>query len=178
MPTMRLPRQLFVRSLSSASIRGFLDLGFTRVPCVLGRTGRRVLKREGDGATPFGRFGILSLLYRADRRSRPQANLPVASIEANDGWCDAPADRNYNRPVRHPYPESAERLWRDDHLYDVVGVLDYNISPRVRGRGSAIFLHICHPDGKPTAGCIAISAHDMKKLVGGFASKTILVVSA
>ncbi len=168
----RQPRQLFVRSLSKGVSQGFLDLGFTRIPCALGRSGMRAIKREGDGATPLGRFCTLSFYFRADRTPRPMTALPVSPLHPNDGWCDASSDRNYNRPVRHPYPTSAERLWRHDNLYDVIGILDYNIVPRRRGRGSAIFLHIAHPDYRPTEGCIAVCAPDMKRLLTWLGPKT------
>ncbi len=168
----RLPRQLFVRTLSQRASQGFLDLGFTRIPCVLGRSGKRALKREGDGATPLGHFRILSFYFRGDRLSPPLTVLPVKALSRKDGWCDAPGDRNYNRLVCHPYPSSAEHLWRDDHLYDVVGVLDYNFEPRHQGCGSAIFLHIANPERKPTQGCIAVSQHDMKRLLTWLGPKT------
>ena len=83
--------------------------------------------------------------------------LPARAIRPDDGWCDASADRNYNRPVRHPYSASAERLWRSDGLYDLVVVLAYNERPRVRGRGSAIFMHVARPGYAPTEGCIALA---------------------
>lgn len=158
-------RQLFVRSLSAASCRGWLDCGGLRIPCALGRSGRRANKHEGDGASPIGRLTVLSVHYRADRCRRPHTGLPVFKLNRRDGWCDAPADRNYNRPVRHPYPASAEHLWRQDGLYDVLVVLDYNIHPRCRGRGSAIFLHVADPAWKPTEGCIAVTEADMKLLL-------------
>jgi L,D-peptidoglycan transpeptidase YkuD (ErfK/YbiS/YcfS/YnhG family) len=86
-------------------------------------------------------------------------------IRPGDGWCDAPADRNYNRPVKLPYPASHERLWRDDALYDLVVVLGYNDRPRSLGRGSAIFMHLARKNYLPTAGCIALSRADMLKLL-------------
>ena len=91
--------------------------------------------------------------------------LPVRAIRRRDGWCDAPADRNYNRPVRLPYPASAERLWREDALYDLVVVLDYNERPRVRGRGSAIFMHVAKPGYAPTEGCIALARPHLVRLL-------------
>ena len=91
--------------------------------------------------------------------------LPLRSIGVLDGWCDDPLDRNYNRRVRHPYPASAERLWRSDHLYDLVVVLGYNDRPRVAGRGSAIFMHVAGPGYAPTAGCIALRLPDLKRLL-------------
>jgi L,D-peptidoglycan transpeptidase YkuD (ErfK/YbiS/YcfS/YnhG family) len=125
-------------------------------PCALGRTGRRALKREGDGATPRGIFRLEWVYYRPDRCPRPRTGLAVRAITPNAGWCDAPADRNYNRPVCHPYPASAEEMWRSDGLYDVVAVLDCNRRPRIRARGSAIFLHVARPGLTPTEGCIAL----------------------
>lgn len=148
--------------LAGAATRGRLVAGSLSLPCVIGRSGRAACKREGDGATPIGRFRLLEVLYRADRLPRPQTPLPVRALRRHDGWCDAPGDRNYNRPVRHPYLSSAEHLWRDDHLYDLVVVLDCNIRPRVQGRGSAIFMHLSRADGTPTAGCIALGPRDLR----------------
>jgi L,D-peptidoglycan transpeptidase YkuD (ErfK/YbiS/YcfS/YnhG family) len=145
-----------VLARSQAANRGLLRIGTLSFPCALGRSGARTRKREGDGATPRGRWSTLRVLYRADRLRRPRTALPVRTLNRNDGWCDASKDRNYNRPVRHPYPTSAERLWRADALYDLIVVLDYNIVPRVRGRGSAIFLHVAAPGFRPTEGCIAM----------------------
>ena len=145
-----------VTGLSLAATRAKLRLGILYLPCALGRGGRRADKREGDGATPLGVWRVREVLYRADRTRRPGTPLPVRTIRPEDGWCDAPGDRNYNRRVRHPYPASAERLWREDDLYDVVVVLDYNLRPRVRGRGSAIFMHVARPGYRPTEGCIAL----------------------
>jgi len=82
-----------------------------------------------------------------------------------DGWCDAAEDRNYNRPVRLPYPASAERMWRDDDLYDFVVVLNQNRLPRKRYGGSAIFMHVARPGYAPTEGCIALAAPELERLL-------------
>jgi len=123
------------------------------------------LKREGDGATPIGAWPLRAVMYRPDRTARPRCALRVSPIRPDDGWCDDPSDRNYNRPVRLPYPASHELLWREDHLYDLVVVLGYNDGPRIRGRGSAIFMHLAAPDFAPTAGCIALREPDLRKLL-------------
>jgi L,D-peptidoglycan transpeptidase YkuD (ErfK/YbiS/YcfS/YnhG family) len=86
-------------------------------------------------------------------------------LRPTDGWCDAVGDRNYNRWVKHPYPASAERLWREDGLYDVVIVLSFNVVPRIQGRGSAIFIHCARPGYPPTAGCIALACAQLLRLV-------------
>lgn len=136
-----------------------------------------VLKREGDGATPIGTFALRSAHYRRDRASRPNSDLPINIIKANDGWCDAPADRNYNRPVRHPYPASAEHLWREDRVYDLVIVIGYNDVPRRRGAGSAIFIHAARPGFTPTEGCIALAPAALRRLVAMLRRSTRIVIA-
>jgi L,D-peptidoglycan transpeptidase YkuD (ErfK/YbiS/YcfS/YnhG family) len=136
--------------------RGRIVAGPLTIPCALGRSGTTHSKREGDGATPAGRFRLLGCFYRADKGRRPVSRLPMAAIRRDDGWCDDPADRRYNQPVRLPYPARHERMWRDDHLYDVVVDIDWNRGPITRGRGSAIFLHLARPDFAPTEGCVAV----------------------
>ncbi len=142
-----------------------LDGDFVR--CALGKGGVRPAadKREGDGATPLGVWPIRRLLYRPDRGGRPETALPSAPIRPEDGWCDAPADPAYNRPVALPYPASAERMWRDDHVYDLVVVLGHNDDPTVPDAGSAIFLHLARPDYSPTEGCVALARPDLEALL-------------
>jgi L,D-peptidoglycan transpeptidase YkuD (ErfK/YbiS/YcfS/YnhG family) len=105
------------------------------------------------------------VLYRPDRGPRPHGATEVRRLRPDDGWCDCPHDRNYNRPVRLPYPASAEAMWRADGLYDVVVVLSHNERPRIKGLGSAIFLHIARADRKPTEGCIAFGRRDLLRLL-------------
>ena len=157
--------------------RGWLAAGPLRWACALGRGGRQALKREGDGATPIGVWPLRRVLYRADRVARPRTSLPVSLIRPHDGWCDDPRDRNYDCPVRLPYPASHERLWRDDHLYDIVVVLGYSDGPRIRGRGSAIFMHLAAPDFTPTAGCIALREADLRKLLAIAGPRTVVRIT-
>ena len=142
----------------------------------LGRSGIRALKREGDGGTPLGRLPIRELLYRADRVTRPRTALPVRVIREHDGWCEDPADRNYNRLVKLSPRSSVDRLRRTDHLYDLVLILGYNDRPRVRGKGSAIFVHLARPGYAPTAGCIALSRRDLSALLAQIRPGSSIVV--
>ena len=157
--------QVVVRNRNAASSRGIVQLGPLVFPCALGRSGVSVLKREGDGATPRGRFRLNRVLYNPAFGRRPRTILALAQIGRDDGWCDAAGDGNYNRPVRHPYRASAERLWRDDGLYDLLVVIDHNERPRKRGCGSAIFMHVARPGFLPTEGCIALRRADLQRLV-------------
>ncbi len=90
--------------------------------------------------------------------------MPLAP---QDGWCDDADDAAYNKPVPLPYPGRHEILWRADAIYDLVGVLGWNDAPVVKGRGSAIFLHVARPDYAPTEGCIALSQADLHSLFAG-----------
>jgi len=122
-------------------------------------------KREGDGSSPIGVWPMRRVLWRPDKGSAPRTGLAVTPILPNDGWCDAPEDESYNRPVLLPYPASAEALWRQDDLYDLVVILGYNDNPVVSGKGSAIFMHLAQPDYGPTAGCVALGRLDLEALL-------------
>jgi len=146
--------------------RGF-EIAGRRVRCALGPAGviAAADKREGDGASPAGAWPIRRVLYRPDREPPPQTRLPVAALSPDDGWCDAPDDPNYNAPVTLPYPASAEAMWREDGVYDLVVVLGHNDDPPVPGLGSAIFLHLARPDFSPTHGCVALAREDLLEVL-------------
>jgi L,D-peptidoglycan transpeptidase YkuD (ErfK/YbiS/YcfS/YnhG family) len=158
--------------------RGILRCGPLVLPCAIGRSGVTHLKREGDGATPAGRHRLLSLYARPDRVLGPRSGVPGRPVRREDGWCEDPRDGRYNRPIRLPADSSHDRLWREDHLYDIVGVLDWNITPRIRGRGSAIFLHLCRPGFGPTAGCIALRGGDLQRLLVAGGARPVFLVAA
>lgn len=147
------------------------------VPCALGRSGISAFKREGDGATPLARMRLLSGFFRPDAAMPRHGALALTAIRPRDGWCDAAGDPNYNRPVRLPFASGHERMWRADRLYDAVVVLDWNIRPRTRNRGSAIFLHVARPGFAPTEGCVAVSPAAMRWLLPRLSARTVLSVS-
>jgi L,D-peptidoglycan transpeptidase YkuD (ErfK/YbiS/YcfS/YnhG family) len=153
-----------------------LRFGMVSLPCRIGRTGITHTKREGDGATPAGVLRVVQGFWRADRRLPPRSGVPLKPIRTSDGWCDAPENRNYNRLVRLPYPASAEEMARKDHQYDVVLELDWNRSPRVRGHGSAIFLHLMKPEKTGTAGCIALERNRIDYLLALLSKRTRIIV--
>lgn len=165
-----------VRARPGKPAQGLLRFGQTVFACALGRGGIRALKREGDGATPLGRMRLMHGYYRHGRLASLRSGLVLKRIAADDGWCDAPGDRNYNRPVRLPYPASCETMKRPDLLYDCCIVLDYNLVPRRRGRGSAIFFHVARGDFAPTEGCVAVSPQVMARLLPHLTPRTVLRV--
>lgn len=146
---------------------GVFRLGGIVARAALGRAGLRAAdaKQEGDGATPAAVLPLRRVLFRADRLAAPACAVPVEPIAPADGWCDDPAHPDYNRMVRLPHPASCEALWRDDAVYDLIGVLGWNDAPVRRGRGSAIFLHVVAPDFAPTAGCVALALADLRRVL-------------
>lgn len=146
---------------------GWLQLGGRKARCALGPAGVVLAKdkHEGDDKTPLGVWPLRRVLYRPDRGPPPETALPALPIAPDDGWCDEPQDVAYNRPVKLPYPASAERLWRGDHVYDLIVVLGHNDDPPVPFRGSAVFLHLAWPDYRATQGCVALARADLEELL-------------
>ena len=151
----------------TATADGFLDLGGEKVRCALGPNGVKPAadKREGDGASPAGVWPIRRVLYRPDRGPAPATAFDLQPITPDDGWCDDPKDAAYNRPVRLPYPASAEHMWMQSGIYDIVVVLGHNDDPVTPGMGSCIFLHLSKPDYSPTQGCVAIARPHLEALL-------------
>lgn len=146
---------------------GLLHAGDRVIACSIGKGGLIAAadKREGDGGSPIGTWPIRGLLLRPDRVTLPGGlRLPWRWLRPSDGWSDGAGDPAYNCPVRHPHAFSAERLWREDGLYDAIVVLGYNDDPVVSGAGSAIFWH-CWRDGAATEGCIAVAKVEMLALL-------------
>ena len=158
-----------MRARPSDARQGLLRIGPVVLPCALGKGAITARKREGDGATPLGPMRVTGGYFRPrqshDIAPRRLTRLPFEPATPKLGWCDASGDRNYNRPVPLPYPSSHERMARSDTLYDVVLVLDWNLRPARRNRGSAIFLHLARPAFRPTEGCIAVSRRTMARLL-------------
>ncbi len=166
-----------VRRAAAGGSHGVLLAGSRAIPVVLGRTGIAADKREGDGATPRGRFSLIRLWWRADRGPRPSTPLAARPIDRALAWCENPADRRYNRPFRRSANEPGDRLWRDDRLYDLVIELSHNTRPRVAGRGSAVFIHVARPDRSATAGCVALEAKELRRLLARMGPRTRIEIA-
>ena len=169
-------RRLMVTRAPGQMSAGRLRAGAITIPCSLGRCGVTWSKREGDGKTPAGRFRVIGGYWRQDRLRALGGALRLKPITAQMGWCDDPADANYNRPLRLPAHARHEELLRADGLYDLVLLLDHNQSPRVRGHGSAIFFHLTHTGNDPTAGCVAISRAHMIKLLPRLSRNCMMII--
>jgi len=156
--------------------RAWLRAGPLTIPCSIGRTGLTRRKREGDGASPIGHFALVDWRFAPGRPAYAKAKLPHRLVRPDQGWCDDPSSGAYNRQVALPFKASHEELSRGDGKYDVVGILDYNLSSRRRGGGSAIFFHLCGDDFGSTAGCVAIRPADMRKLLPLLARRPMLKI--
>jgi len=146
--------------------------------CAVGRSGIGIKQREGDGITPAGKWPLRQVYFRGDRLDPPTTILPVGKIHPDDAWCDIPGDPNYNRLVRLPYATLNERLWREDHLYDVIAVVGFNDAPVVQGRGSAIFMHVAREDYAPTEGCVTLPLDDLLSALEQLRRTDRLIVAA
>lgn len=167
---------LVVRRAPRNGCRAILQLGHLAFPAAIGRGGLSVFKREGDGATPVARMQILHGYRRMDRIRQARSPLVLRNSRKSDLWCDASGHPAYNRAVQAPFSASHEEMRRADHLYDLCIVLDWNISSRKRHAGSAIFFHLIDGDYTPTAGCVALSARDMIRLLPHLRKGTVLKV--
>ena len=171
-------QHLVIRHFPGQGYRALADAEFASYQCCIGPSGIKQLKREGDLATPAGLWPMRHVLFRPDRLPHPRTGVPVYPIRPDDGWCDDPGSRFYNRPVKLPFPASHERMWRTDHLYDLVVVIGHNDMPPIPGNGSAVFIHLQRPDPGPTHGCIAFSRQALLSLLRRCNQQTMVAIPA
>ena len=148
-----------------------------KVKCSIGKRGIGIKKKEGDQITPKGRFKIAQILYRKDRISNFKSKINKININKSMGWCDDPRSKQYNKLINFPFKYSAEKLYRKDNIYDIILVLNFNLKPIVKKRGSAIFIHIAKRNYRHTEGCIGIHKKSMKKIVNEIDLKTIVYIN-
>jgi L,D-peptidoglycan transpeptidase YkuD (ErfK/YbiS/YcfS/YnhG family) len=168
--------EIRIKAAAGNPRRGWLTAGSQTIPVALGRGGIRANKREGDGGTPRGIFRPRQVWWRGDRHRRPRSFLPVRAIRPEDAWCEDPQSRHYNQPIRLDLDHSGDRLTRDDRLYDFIIEIDHNFSPRIAGRGSAVFLHLAREDFSPTAGCVSMTESAMLRLLARLGPETRIVI--
>jgi len=155
----------------------YLYLDKYKIKCAIGKRGITSRKVEGDKKTPKGTFIFKSIFYRKDRILKIKSSLKKYIIKKNMGWCDDPSSTSYNKLVELPFDLSAEKLWLKENIYDVILVIDYNLKPVVKNKGSAIFLHIAKKNYIATKGCVAITKKNMKFLLNKINSKTKIIIN-
>ena len=145
-----------------------------KLKCSIGKSGITNKKKEGDNKTPRGKFGFKYILYRKDRNINLRTRLKTIEIKKNMVWCDDIKSKYYNQLVKTPFKHSYEKLWLTENIYDIILVLNYNMDPIIKNKGSAIFLHIAKSKYQATKGCIAISKRNIKLLISKLSEKTKL----
>ena len=151
---------------------GYLNYKGIKFRCALGKNGIRKKNKEGDNITPKGIYKIKTVYYRQDRIKKLSTSINSKKIKKNMGWCDDPKSADYNQLVNLPNNYNSEKLYRNDNIYDLIVVLDYNMNPTVKNKGSAIFIHIAKKNYTPTKGCIALSKIDLLEILNKINKKT------
>ena len=155
----------------------FLYFNKYKIKCAIGKRGITSNKKEGDEKTPKGTFSLISMFYRKDRIPIIKSCFKKKKIKKNMGWCDDTSSKLYNKLVRLPFNLSAEKLWLNENIYDVIIVINYNLKPIIKNKGSAIFLHISRKNYTPTKGCIAVKKKDMILLLDKINLRTKIIIS-
>ena len=157
--------------------KNYLSYDKYKVKCALGKRGIGKKKKEGDKITPIGRYNIKFLLYRKDRIKKIKTKLKKFVIKKNMGWCDDSSSKNYNKLIQLPTKYSHEKLYKKDNSYDIILVLNFNMYPIIKNKGSAIFIHVAKQCYKKTLGCVAINKISLLKIAKKLNKKSIVEIS-
>tara|TARA_B100002051_G_scaffold263572_1_gene287431 strand:+ start:1491 stop:1982 length:492 start_codon:yes stop_codon:yes gene_type:complete len=147
-----------------------------KIKCAVGKRGIKIKKREGDLITPKGSFRIRGVFYRKDKIKTLKTRIKIKPIKKNMGWCDDPKSEKYNKLIKYPFNHNSEKLYRTDNIYDIIVVLNFNMNPIKKNKGSAIFIHVAKKKFSPTKGCVAIKKNELKKLLENISHKSIIKI--
>lgn len=156
---------------------GYLKYKDLKFRCALGKRGVNKKKKEGDKITPKGTYKIVDIYYRKDRIKKISSKLKLIKIKKNMGWCDDPDSKNYNQLIKVPAKYSYEKLFRSENTYDLIIVLNYNMNPVIKNKGSAIFIHVAKKNYNKTAGCIALKKPHLIKLIEKINKRTKVAIN-
>ena len=156
---------------------GYLKFKNLKFKCALGKAGVGKKKIEGDNITPKGTFEIVKIYYRGDRIKKIYSKIKLLKINKKMGWCDDPNSKKYNQLIKLPSKYTHEKLYRKDNVYDLVIVLNHNMNPIIKNKGSAIFIHVAKKNYKKTAGCVALKKKHLVKLIKNIKNKTKIIIN-
>ena len=156
---------------------GYLKYKNLKFRCALGEAGIKKKNKEGDSVTPKGIFKIIKMYYRPDRIKNITTAVKKIKIKKNIGWCDDPDSHFYNQQISLPNKFGHEKLYRNDHLYDLILVINYNTNPIIKNKGSAIFIHIAKKNYKKTKGCIALKKKHLIELISKIKKNTKIKIN-
>ena len=154
----------------------FISYNNYKAKCAVGKRGISIKKKEGDFITPKGTFKIREIFYRKDRVQNLITRIKKTVIRKNMGWCDDPKSKKYNKLIYFPFKHSAEKLYRRENIYDIILVLNFNMNPVKKNKGSAIFIHVAKKNFQPTQGCIALNKFELIKLVKSIKINTVIKI--
>ena len=155
----------------------YLTYQNNKVKCAIGKRGIGKKQKEGDQITPQGTFRIKNILYRKDKINYLRSVIKKTPIKRNMGWCDDPKSKDYNKLIKYPFNYKSEKLYRSNNIYDIILVLDFNMHPIRKNKGSAIFIHISNSKYSSTQGCIAIKKKELLKLIKFIDKKTKIIIN-
>ena len=155
----------------------YLTYQNNKVKCAIGKKGIGRKQKEGDQITPRGTFRVKDILYRKDKINYLRSVIKKTQIKKNMGWCDDPKSKDYNKLIKYPFNYKSEKLYRSNNIYDIILVLDFNMHPIKKNKGSAIFIHISNNKYSPTQGCIAIKKKELLKLIKFIDKKTKIIIN-
>ena len=147
-----------------------------KVKCALGKRGIAFKRKEGDFVTPKGKYKIKYILYRKDRIKKIDSKIKKIAIKKNMGWCNDSKSKNYNKLIKLPSVYNFEKLFKNNNTYDILIVLDYNMNPTIKNKGSAIFIHVAKKNYKKTEGCIALKKNDLLKIIKKLKKNTVVKI--
>jgi L,D-peptidoglycan transpeptidase YkuD (ErfK/YbiS/YcfS/YnhG family) len=156
---------------------GYLEYKNFKFRCALGKAGVKTKIKEGDNITPKGTYKILNIYYREDRIKKIQSLIKKIKINKKMGWCDDTQSKYYNKQIKLPSKLDHEILYRKDNIYDIVCVINYNMNPALKNKGSAIFLHVAKKKYQKTKGCIALKKNHLIKLISLINKNTKIKIS-
>jgi len=156
---------------------GYLKYKDLKFKCALGKSGVGKKKIEGDNITPQGTYKVIKIYYRKDRIKKISSKFKLIKINKDMGWCDDPKSNKYNQLINLPSNFKHEKFYRKDRVYDLILVLNYNMNPIVKGKGSGIFIHISKRNYKKTAGCIALKKTHLIQLVKEIKKETKIIIN-
>ena len=143
----------------------YLTYSKYKVKCAVGKRGIGLKKKEGDLITPIGQYKIKYILFRKDRIKKVQSKIRKIEIKKNMGWCDDSRSKEYNKLIKLPFNYSHEKLYKKENAYDIILVINYNMNPVKKKKGSAIFIHVANKSYKKTKGCVAIKKTELLKII-------------
>ena len=155
----------------------YLTYQNNKVKCAIGKRGIGKKQKEGDQITPRGTFRVKNILYRKDKINYLRSVIKKTPIKKNMGWCDDPKSKDYNKLIKYPFNYKSEKLYRSNNIYDIILVLNFNMHPIKKNKGSAIFIHISNNKYSPTQGCIAIKKKELIKLIKFINKKTKIIIN-